>query len=138
MTLSDYYSVRALLNEVEGVVLREADSRESIARYLARNPGLSLVAKRSARVVGCLLCGHDGRRGYLQYLAVDPIWRRRGIASALVGQCLQGLRQLGILKIHVDVLVGNEQAHDFWSRIGWLRRDEIVRYSITESSRKNA
>lgn len=138
MTMSDYDSVFALLRETPGVVLRDADSRDAIASYLKRNPGLSFVARNGDRLVGCLLSGHDGRRGYLHHLAVDPSCRRCGIGSALVRLCLERLQRQGIRKSHVDVLIGNETAHLFWSRRGWERRNELVKYSFVSSADQSA
>jgi ribosomal protein S18 acetylase RimI-like enzyme len=138
MTIGHYNKVFALLKDTPGVVLRGSDSCEATAFYLARNPGLSLVAMHDGRIVGCILCGHDGRRGYLQHLAVLPSFRKRGIGSALVERCLAQLEQLGIAKAHVDVLDGNAAGHLFWSHRGWSRRDDIVRYSFTNSADPNA
>ncbi len=138
MTIEDYDAVIGLLTSTSGVRLRDADSREATARYLERNPGLSFVAFGDGTIVGCVMCGHDGRRGYLQHLAVSPDHRRRGIGSALVEACLSKLESLGILKTHIDVLVGNQQAHDFWSSYGWHKRDDIFRYSFVRGHDTNA
>jgi ribosomal protein S18 acetylase RimI-like enzyme len=133
-----YGEVFALLKDTPGIVLRTSDSHEATARYLARNPGLSLVAIHEGRIVGCILCGNDGRRGYLQHLAVHASFQKRGIGSALVEHCLAQLKQLGIEKAHVDVLYGHTTGHLFWSNRGWNRRGDIVRYSFTSSADPNA
>lgn len=138
MTIADYDSVVALLAATSGVRLRGADSREAMSRYLERNPGLSFMALVDGAVVGCAMSGHDGRRGYLQHLAVSPDFRRRGIGSALVEACLAKLESLGIFKTHIDVLVENQQAHDFWRRGGWQKRDDILKYSFLKSPDANA
>lgn len=139
MTIDDYDTVMALLRELNGVRLRDADSREATARYLERNPGLSFVAVVAAEgIVGCVMCGHDGRRGYLQHLAVRKEFRQRGIGSALVDGCLAKLGSLGIMKTHIDVLVDNECAIQYWARHGWKRRDDIFRFSFVTGSNANA
>ena len=138
MTIGDYDEVFALLKDTLGIVLRTSDSRDATARYLARNPGLSLVALHQGRIVGCVLCGHDGRRGNLQHLAVQVSFQKHGIGSALVEHCLAQLKQSGIEKAHVDVLHGNTTGHLFWSNRGWNRRADIVRFSITSSADLNA
>lgn len=138
MTIEDYDAVMGLLTAMSGVRLRDADSREATARYLERNPGLSFVALVDGALAGCVMCGHDGRRGYLQHLAVSQNFRRQGIGSALVEACLTRLEGFGILKTHIDVLVGNQPAHDFWRRQGWHQRDDIFRYSFQRSSGSNA
>jgi N-acetylglutamate synthase len=133
MTIEDYDPVIELLTATSGVRLRDADSREATARYLERNPGLSFVAFVEGVIAGCVMCGHDGRRGYLQHLAVSQPHRRLGIGSALVEACLAKLESLGIHKTHIDVLVENERAHDFWRRQGWQKRDDIFRYSFLKN-----
>ena len=133
MTAADYDSVRALISTTPGLTLRSADSPEAAKRYLARNPGLSFVATVEERIVGCVMCGHDGRRGYLQHLAVAPDFRRRGIGSVLVDCCVHALSRLGIEKTHIDVLAENRDAQEFWIKRGWKRRDDIVRFSFIAS-----
>jgi N-acetylglutamate synthase len=81
MTMADYDDVLSLLRATPGVAIREADSRKATERYLIRNPQLSFVARIATRLVGCVMCGHDGRRGYLQHLVVDPSYQRRGIGT---------------------------------------------------------
>ena len=130
MIIGDYDAVIGLLTATSGVRLRDADSREATARYLERNPGLSFVAVVDGVIVGCVMCGHDGRRGYLQHLAVSETHRRLGIGSTLVEACLTRLESLGIRKTHIDVLIENQQAQDFWRRRGWHKRDDIFRYSF--------
>jgi N-acetylglutamate synthase len=138
MTLNDYDAVIDLMKRTPGVTFRDADSRESTARYLARNPGMSFVAETGGMLVGCVMCGHDGRRGYLQHLVVLPEHRRQGIANALVERCLASLEQLGILKCHLDVIKTNGTAADYWRSQGWQLRTDIDRYSFTRSDNENA
>jgi len=133
MSIADYDAVIGLLRQSPGVSLRGADSREATARYLERNPGLSFVAEASHQLVGCIMSGHDGRRGYLQHLAVLAAFRRKGIANALVGSCLRELEKLGILKSHIDVFRTNALAAAYWESQGWTLRTDIHRYSFTRS-----
>ncbi len=79
MTLQDYGQVRALCAGQAGVLIRDADSPEHFARYLQRNPGLSFVPRDGEALAGCILCGHDGRRGYLNHLVVEESHRRLGV-----------------------------------------------------------
>lgn len=138
MTPSDYAAVLALMQDTPGISLREADSREATERYLARNPGLSFVAEREGRLIGCVMCGHDGRRGYLQHLLVLPAYRRQGIAQALTQRCLNELEALGIYKCHLDVFKTNTPAAQYWQGQGWQLRTDIDRYSFTRSGNENA
>ena len=138
MTMADYGDVMALMSDTPGVVVRAADSPEAIGRYLARNPGLSLVAESEGRAVGCVLCGHDGRRGYLHHVVVAPVYRGQGIGRALVGRALDGLAAAGIAKTHIDVFANNAAALAFWQRTGWQLRDDIRRLSFNRSANPNA
>src|SRR5512146_1909954 len=93
LTIADYGEVIALWQALEGIALSAADTPERIASYLVRNPGLSFVARHRGQVVGALLCGHDGRRGYLHHVAVREDWRHQGIGAALVRLALNGLKE---------------------------------------------
>jgi len=138
MQIDDYASVVALMQQTPGISLRDADSRENTARYLQRNPGLSFVACTGKEIVGCIMCGHDGRRGYLQHLLVAPSQRRQGIARTLLAHCLAALEQAGIQKSHIDVLKTNEDGAAFWQHQGWQLRSDIDRYSFIRSGNVNA
>jgi len=138
MTAADHAAVFLLWQASPGVVVREADDFEATARYLQRNPGLSFVAEIDGRIVGCLMAGHDGRRGYLQHLTVLPACRRRGIATALVQTCLAALAHEGIGKAHLDILAGNRDATAFWQAQGWQARPDLERYSLTLNGHANA
>ena len=137
MTIADYDRVIELMRATPGVSIRSADSREATARYLARNPDLSFLAERDGQLIGCVLCGHDGRRGYLQHLIVLPEYRRQGIANALVECCLAQLEQLGIHKTHIDVFRTNELAQNYWESQGWQLRTDILRYSLIRKGGDN-
>lgn len=131
--MDDYDSVQALLNAIDGVRLRSADSADATERYLLRNPGLSFIARTGINVIGCIMSGHDGRRGYLHHLAVAPNFRRKGIGTLLVHRCLAALQQIGIDKTHIDVLCENTSAHHYWTKLGWQKRTDIIRYSFSTS-----
>jgi ribosomal protein S18 acetylase RimI-like enzyme len=138
MTLDDYERLIDLMRNTPGISLRDADSREATARYLERNPGMSFVAEIDGVLAGCVMCGHDGRRGYLQHLLVLPEYRRQGIANALVERCLTSLAQLGIRKCHLDVFKTNDSAARYWQGQGWQLRTDIDRYSFTRPGDDNA
>ena len=138
MSAADYDAVLELMQNTPGISLRDADSREATERYLERNPGMSSVAEVEGRLVACVMCGHDGRRGYLQHLLVLPEYRRQGIANALVERCLNSLAQLGICKCHLDVFKTNDSAARYWQGQGWQLRTDIDRYSFTRPGDENA
>ena len=129
MAAQDYDEVLTLWQTSEGVGLSDADSEESIARYLDRNPGLSFVARDGERLVGAVLCGHDGRRGYIHHLTVSESHRRQGLGRTLVERCLSALRRAGIAKCHIFVFADNQATTAFWKNIGWAQRVELVMMS---------
>jgi len=129
--LADYDQVRALWEASEGLGLHDdVDSRAGIASYLTRNPGLSSVAWDTDRIVGAVLAGHDGRRGYLHHLAVHPSARRAGLGRRLVQASLDALHREGIAKAHIFVFRENAAGQVFWESCGWRRREELDIMSI--------
>jgi len=119
------------------MTFREADSLEATKRYLERNPDLSFIAVEGEQIVGFIMAGHDGRRGYLQHLFVLPAYRGRGIATALVKSTLDALSQVGIYKSHLFVMRDNTLANAFWKSQGCTYRDEIHMYSFNTSNNPN-
>ena len=125
MTIDDYPQVIELWKACEGIGLSADDSQAGITSYLSRNPGLSFVAEQEGQVVGAVLVGQDGRRGYLYHLAVEPSHRNRGIGSDLVKASLNALRAMGIRKCHIFVFADNHGALTFWKKSGWEERSDL-------------
>jgi putative acetyltransferase len=129
MTIQDYDEVYDLWKNSEGIGLSDADSRDGITNFLERNPDLSFVARDGGQFVGAALCGHDGRRGYIHHLAVAKSHRRQGIGRSLVGRCMFALMRIGIPKCHLFVFGDNEEAIEFWQKVGWTERVELMMMS---------
>ena len=125
LTIDQYDEVIALWQASEGVGLSSADERENIRFYLERNPGMSFVAVADGRIVGTILCGHDGRRGFIHHLAVHQDYRRRGIASQLTQKSVAALQAAGIQKCHVFIFRRNASGITFWQANGWEIRQDI-------------
>lgn len=127
MTLDDYDAVYALWLSCAGVGLNGLDdSREGIARYLARNPETCFVAVEGAQAVGVIMAGHDGRRGYIYHAATHPAHRRRGIATGLVETAARALKGCGIHKAALVVFATNDEGNAFWTRRGFTAREDLV------------
>ena len=127
LTAEDYDGVYALWMTIKGFAIRSIDdSREGVERFLRRNPTTSVVAVEDGRVVGSILCGHDGRRGYIYHTAVHPGHRRRGIGAGLVESAMEALKQKGISKVALVAFAGNEAGNAFWERLGFTRREDIL------------
>ena len=137
MTIEDYEDIIELFKATPGITVREADSKEATRRYLKQNTGLSFVATDKNSVIGCVMSGHDGRRGYMQHLVVKPKYRGQGIGKALVRASIESLKNAGIAKTHIFVFKSNDPANSFWKKNGWSPRDDINIYSYNVSSNEN-
>jgi N-acetylglutamate synthase len=129
LTMEDYGACIALWERTEGVGLSAADSPQNVTSFLARNPGMSFVAVEGGTIAGALMCGSDGRRGFLYHLAVAGEFRRRGIGAKLVERCLSRLRDLGMRKCHIFVMADNAEGQRFWKRTGWQLRTDLLVFS---------
>lgn len=123
--MADYKEVLHLWRNSNGVGLNESDTRGAIAGYLRRNPGMSFVARDGNELIGTILCGHDGRRGYLYHLAVLPRFRRRGLGTRLVAKCLAKLKRLGIARCNIYLFTDNADGERFWQDNGWESRTNV-------------
>jgi len=121
--LSDHDHAVALWCEIDSVEICEGDSREEVAEYLKRNPGLSRVAEADGKMVGAVMCGHDGRRGWIYHLAVAPEYRGRGVGKMLLDDCVRGLQRAGLKRAIILVEGQNAAGHKFWLREGWENID---------------
>lgn len=122
-------AARALWRRTENVRVSGGDEPEALVRFLDRNPGLSFVALDGGEMVGAVLCGHDGRRGYIYHLAVEERCRRRGIGRDLLAACLEALHEAGIGKCHAYVFHTNPFGDLFWKRAGWESREDLLIHS---------
>ena len=131
MTIHDLPEVIELWARMEGVGLNESDCVPALTVFLARNPALSRVAREGEKIVGAVLCGHDGRRGFLYHLAVATEYRGRGLGTALVERCLAGLAELGIQKCNAVVYRDNALGQRFWRRLKFNPRDDLGFWQAT-------
>lgn len=138
MTINDYESLFAMWKSTPGMGLRSLDdSKEGIARFLMRNPNTNFVAYEDGQLIGAVLSGHDGRRGYIYHTVVLPEYRRRGIASDLVEMAVDALRREGITRVCLNVMEINEQGKKFWTDRGWERKDFLGFYSKAITDKEN-
>ena len=127
MTMEDYDAVYTLWLSCAGMGLNDLDdSPEGIARYLRRNPSACFVAEKNARIVGVILSGHDGRRGFIHHTAVHPDCRGQGIGHRLVEAALSALKAEGIHKVALVVFDRNQTGNRFWEKEGFTAREDLV------------
>ena len=131
MTMEDYGEVYALWKKIQGFGIRSVDdSKEGIERFLKRNPTTSMVAVGDGKIVGAILCGHDGRRGCLYHVCVDPAYRMRGIGRSMVVFAMKALEREEISKVSLIAFTKNDIGNAFWNEIGWTKRQDLNYYDF--------
>ena len=137
MTIEDYEGVYALWKKIKGFGIRSIDdSKEGVARFLKRNPTTSVVAEKDGRIVGSILCGHDGRRGCLYHVCVDEDYRRHGIGKRMVVFAMKALKEEKINKVSLIAFTENDIGNAFWNTIGWTER-LVLNYYVFSLNEEN-
>ena len=137
MNIEDYDKAYQLWTNTKGMGMRSLDdSFEGIAKFLKRNPTTNYIAQVENKIVGVILCGHDGRRGYIYHTAVDSDYRGNGIGKRLVNAVLEALKKEGINKVTLVVFDSNDLGNKFWQSLGFNKRDDLIyrNLSINESN----
>lgn len=127
MTIDDYQAVYDLWLSCKGMGLNNIDDTDDgIDRFLKRNPDTCFVAEIDNKIVGAIMAGHDGRRGYIYHTAVSEKYRNHGIASQLVDKAINALYEIGISKVALVVFERNEAGNAFWEKQGFSFRNDLV------------
>lgn len=130
MKISNYEDIFKLWTSTPGMGLRNLDdSKEGIDKFLRRNPTTNFIAEEDGKIVGSILCGHDGRRGYIYHTAVDIRYRGKGIGKKLVNSVINALKCEGINKAALVVFTNNEVGNGFWRTMGWEKREDLNYYN---------
>lgn len=131
MTIEDFDQVHVLWMTIKGFGIRSIDdSKEGVERFLKRNPTTSVVAEIDNKIVGSILCGHDGRRGCLYHVCVDEKYRRHGIGKAMVVYAMQALKKEKINKVSLIAFTVNDIGNAFWNTIEWTERKDLNYYEF--------
>lgn len=132
MKISNYEDIFKLWTSTHGMGLRNLDdSKEGIDKFLRRNPTTNFIAEEDGKIVGSILCGHDGRRGYIYHTAVDMRYRGKGIGKKLVNSVINALKREGINKAALVVFTNNEVGNGFWRTMGWEKREDLNYYNLS-------
>ena len=128
----DYEGAYALWQTIHGFGIRSVDdSYEGVIKFLERNPGCSVLAETAdGRIIGTILCGHDGRRASFYHVCVHEDFRRHGIGKQMVVWCMQELKKLKVNKISLVAFKKNELGNNFWHGEGWTERDDLNMYDF--------
>ena len=126
MTIDDYDQVYDIwlksgngLNDID-------DSKAGLEKYLLRNPGTCFIAEENGKIIGSIMSGHDGRRGYIQHTSVLAPERKKGVGTALVNYAVDALKSEGITKVALVVFAHNEPGNKFWEKAGFSTRSDLV------------
>jgi ribosomal protein S18 acetylase RimI-like enzyme len=127
MTINDYEGVYQLWISTSGMGMRSIDdSKEGIAKYLNRNPETCFIAESDNKIIGVILSGHDGRRGYIHHTAVNDTVRKQGIGTVLVNAAIEALKEQGINKVALVAFRTNKLGNSFWESQGFEDRNDLV------------
>ena len=131
MTVDDYDAVASLWMTIKGFGIRSIDdSKEGVERFIKRNPTTSVVAEEDGKIIGSILCGHDGRRGTLYHVCVHEKHRRRGIGKAMVVFCMEALKKEHINKVSLIAFKSNQLGNNFWHHECWDFREDLNYYDF--------
>ena len=127
LTIADYDNVYQLWTNISGMGMRSLDdSFEGIEKFLERNPTTNFIAQVENEVIGVILCGHDGRKGYIYHTAVHPDYRGKGIGKKLVNTLLEALKKEKINKVALVVFDSNDLGNQFWQALGFDKRNDLI------------
>jgi ribosomal protein S18 acetylase RimI-like enzyme len=127
---TDYPKLIKLWEAAGNIEVRQTDTPEMLARFLDRNPTCSYAAYAGTRLIGAVLAGHDGRRGYLYHMAVKPDYRERGVGTRLVNAAVSAIKSEDIQKIHCLVKRDNIIAQQFWEACSFDQREDLFDYTL--------
>lgn len=132
MTIEDYDEVHKLWMSIHGFGIRSIDdSREGVDRFIKRNPTTSVVSMCDGKIVGAILCGHDGRRGCMYHVCVHEDYRKHGIGKSMAVFCMRALQAEQINKVNIIAFKSNELGNHFWKEEGWTFREDLNYYDFT-------
>ncbi len=132
MTMEDYPAVYALWQSIHGFGIRSIDdSEEGVRRFLTRNPNTSMVAVSGGKIIGAILCGHDGRRGTFYHVCVKEEYRKQGIGKSMAVACMRALKEEKINKVTLIAFRTNVVGNQFWKGVGWTFREDLNYYDFT-------
>ncbi|MEE9376545.1 MAG: GNAT family N-acetyltransferase [Candidatus Lokiarchaeia archaeon] len=125
----ELYEEIVMLWRKAGINIGSSDTREELERVLQRNPNLFLIGKLDNKVIGVVIGGFDGRRGYVHHLAVDPDYQKKGYGKMIMDELIEKFRKIGVHKIHLFIEKYNKNVVEFYRHLGWDIRDDLIMMS---------
>ncbi len=130
MSIDYYDAVYNFWQHTSGMGLSSADSKSNMDKFLKRNPHSCFITLDKNKIVGSILAGHDGRRGYIHHMAVATEYRMQGIGKKLLSLAINALKKEGIQKTHLFIYKENSSGKAFWSALNWKLRDDLDLMSL--------
>ena len=112
-----------------GISVGSTDTKEELERIVRRTPQLFLVGKIDEKIIGVVIGGFDGRRGYVHHLAVDPDYQKKGYGKLILGELMNKFLELKVHKVHLFIEKYNEEVIEFYRNLGWEIRDDLIMMS---------
>ena len=131
MEVSDIPASIELWKNMKGLAIRGSDNIRDLSDHVNMNRRHNFVAISGDQLIGTVLGGFDGRRGYIYHLAVHEGFRKQNIGKELMERCFQSFKEINVLKCHMMVLKDNLEAQEFYARIGCELRNELLVFSKT-------
>ena len=131
MTIDDYEEVFQMWQTTSKRALSKADEKPQMQRYLEHNKGMSQVAVIDGKIIGTVLAGHDGRRGFYSPYGRNariPPQRNRSFSGAKGDS---KIKECEIDKTHIFCYQNNETGQSFWRDFGFEKRNDVFVYSLT-------
>ncbi|WP_209511127.1 GNAT family N-acetyltransferase [Sedimentibacter acidaminivorans] len=133
--IEDYENAYKLWTNTKGMGMRSLDdSKDGIAKFLTRNPSTNFVAKINNEIIGVILSGHDGRRGYIYHASVNVNYRNQGVGTKLLEAVYKSMKEEGINKVALVVFKTNDIGNTFWKSSGLEERNDLNYYNISLNS----
>ncbi|MBE6070795.1 MAG: GNAT family N-acetyltransferase [Clostridium butyricum] len=138
LSINDYDELYNLWVRTPGMGMRSLDdSKEGIEKFIKRNPNTNFICLKDNKLVGSILCGHDGRRAYIYHTCVDSEYRGLGIAKTLIAKVSDVLKEEGINKVALVCFKTNELGNTFWRKLNYEKREDLNYYNISLNQNNN-
>jgi ribosomal protein S18 acetylase RimI-like enzyme len=125
----EYYNEVVELWSKAGIGVGSSDTIDEITRVINRNPELFLIGKKDGKIVATVIGTFDGRRGYVHHLAVDPDYQKKKYGKLIMDKIIELFRKNNVHKIHLFIEKTNRQVVEFYSKLGWEIRNDIIMMS---------
>jgi len=125
-----FYEDVVIIWKKTGISITSSDTKKEVNVMLNKNPDLCLIAKIDEKVIGVVMGGFDGRRGYVHHLAIDPEYQRKGYGKLLMDELTERFQKKRVHKVHHFIEKHNKDVINFYRKLGWEIRNDLVMMSF--------